>query len=177
MMKEFNICIGASTRKLLTYLLLFTVAAILIFCNEGENKSMNTNKIETKAIEFDSVKATNLGADIYGMKKYVFAFLKRGPNREKDPARAAALQKAHLENINRMAEEGKLVLAGPFLDDSEIRGIYIFNVESNEEAEALTNSDPAIKAGNLVMELKPWYGSAALIEINGLHKAISKENP
>ena len=176
MIKFFITLFNNSIAKMLKSVPLFIAAAILISCNTNENKTADNIK-ENKAAEFDSVKAKKLGADIYGMKKYVFAFLKRGPNREKDPVKAAALQKAHLENINRMAEEGKLVLAGPFLDDSEIRGIYIFNVESNEEAEALTNSDPAIKAGNLVMELKPWYGSAALIEINGLHKAISKENP
>ena len=69
----------------------------------------------------------------------------------------------------------KLVLAGPFLDEGDIRGIYIFNVDTIEEAKKLTNSDPAIKAGSLIMELHPWYGSAALQEVNRLHtKAMKK---
>jgi uncharacterized protein YciI len=79
-----------------------------------------------------------------------------------------------MENIGRMAKEGKLVLAGPFLDDGQLRGIYIFNVETIAEAEALTNTDPAIKAGRLVMELHPWYGSAAVQEINGIHGRLMK---
>ena len=41
------------------------------------------------------------------MKKYVMAFLKKGPNRDLDSAHANELQIAHLKNINRMAEEGK----------------------------------------------------------------------
>lgn len=114
---------------------------------------------------YDSVLAKRLNADEYGMKKYVVAFLKRGPNRNQDSAAAANLQRAHLENIGRMANEGTLVLAGPFLDNGEIRGIYVFNVETIEEARALIESDPAIKAGRLVMELHPWYGSAAVQEI------------
>ena len=45
-----------------------------------------------------------------------------------------------------------------------------------QEARALTETDPAIRAGSLVMELHPWYGSAALREVNELHKQISAES-
>jgi uncharacterized protein YciI len=124
---------------------------------------------------FDSTMAANLGADNYGMRSYVLAYLKSGPNRDQDSVAAAALQKAHLENIGRMAESGKLVLAGPFLDDGEIRGIYIFNVATVAEAQALTETDPAIKAGRLVMELHPWYGTAAMPLLNPLHKRLGKQ--
>jgi uncharacterized protein YciI len=123
---------------------------------------------------YDSTYAAALGADEYGMKAYVMAFLKAGPNRDMDSAQAAELQRGHMDNINRMAEEGKLVLAGPFLHDGDLRGIYVFNVATVEEAEALTNTDPAIQAGSLVMELIPWYGSAALMDVNNLHKKASK---
>jgi uncharacterized protein YciI len=122
----------------------------------------------------DSVKAYNYGADDYGMKKYVMAYLKKGPNRDQDSTEAYELQKGHMDNIGQMAEAGKLVLAGPFLDDGEVRGIYIFNVETIEEARALTETDPAIKAGSLVMELVPWYGSAALMGLNDEHKRLAK---
>ena len=47
------------------------------------------------------------------MKNYVMAFLYDGPNRERDSLAAAELQRGHLENIGRLAKEGKLVLAGP----------------------------------------------------------------
>lgn len=125
--------------------------------------------------QFDKDKASKYGADKYGMRKYVMAFLKRGPNRPADPDKANELQRAHLDNIGKMAEAGKLVIAGPFLDDGDLRGIYIFNVNSIEEAEVLTKTDPAIIYGSLVMELKEWYGSAALMAVNDLHKSIAEE--
>ncbi len=128
---------------------------------------------KSESTAFNEKRAKEYGADKYGMKRYVMAFLKRGPNREQDSVKAAALQKAHLENIGRLAEEGKLVLAGPFFGNDDLRGIYIFNVETVAEAEALTNTDPAIQSGSLVMELKEWYGSAALMGVNDVHKTIS----
>ena len=124
--------------------------------------------------DFDESLAKELGADDYGMRKYVIAFLKKGPNRTNDSIKAVALQKGHMANIGRLAKEGKLAIAGPFLDNGELRGIYIFNVETIEEAKKLTESDPAIKAGSLVMELHPWYGSAALGLVNKYHAKVSK---
>jgi hypothetical protein len=59
------------------------------------------------------------------------------------------------------------------MDDSDIRGIYIFDVTSIEEAQKLTATDPAIKAGSLIMELRPWYGSAALMKVNEIHETIA----
>ena len=139
--------------------------AVIYSCNPGRER------ITEPEINL----AEKYGADERGMKKYVMAFLKRGPNRDQDSATSADLQKAHLENINRLAQEGKLLLAGPFLDDGEIRGIFIFDVESVEEARALTETDPAIQSGRLVMELHPWYGSAAIMEVNELHNKILKQ--
>lgn len=127
-----------------------------------------------KLAGYDSLLAVRLGADKYGMKKYVMAFLKAGPNRDQDSLSAANLQKGHMKNIQRMADEGKLIVAGPFLDDGELRGIYIFDIGTIEEAKALTETDPAIQAGRLVMELKPWYGSAALVETAKLHNKVAK---
>jgi uncharacterized protein YciI len=124
---------------------------------------------------YDSVLAKSLGADDYGMKPYVMAFLKRGPNRDQDSATAAQLQRGHMDNILRMANEGTLLMAGPFMDTGSIRGIYIFNVTTLEEAEALTSTDPAIKAGRLEMELRPWYGPAALGMMFELNKKVAKK--
>jgi uncharacterized protein YciI len=128
------------------------------------------------AVALDTALIRTLKADELGMKKYVMAFLKAGPNRNQDSATAARLQAAHLTNIRRMAEAGKLVIAGPFLDENDIRGIYIFNVESIEEARALTSTDPAVKAGRLVMELHPWYGSAALQKVTEIHARIQSKS-
>ncbi|MCB9246211.1 MAG: hypothetical protein H6606_07240 [Flavobacteriales bacterium] len=126
---------------------------------------------------YDSLLADSLGADNWGMRSYVMALLKNGPVRDQDSAESARLMRAHLDNINRLAEEGKLVLAGPFMGDSgELRGIYLFATEDTMEARRWTNSDPSIQAGRLKMELLPWYGSAALPLLHSVHKRISKES-
>lgn len=125
---------------------------------------------------YDSALAARLGADEYGMRNYVMAFLKPGPNRGQDSATAADLQRAHLANIRRLAGEGKLLLAGPFLDDGPLAGIFVFDVATVDEARALTESDPAVQAGRLTMELHPWYGSAALRDLAAIDATITKRH-
>ena len=156
--------------------LFFIVTVVISFvaCNSKPH-STPLEKTNHLVYQLDSSDINNWNADSYGMKQYVMAFLKTGPNRDQDSTTAAQIQNAHLENIGRMAENGDLLLAGPFLDNSDIKGIYIFNVSSLEEAKKLTESDPAIKTGRLVMELKPWYGSAALMAINDIHSVIPQK--
>jgi uncharacterized protein len=160
--------------------ILFVALVIFAACsskNENQTKlAADSVSTENSKVTYDSTLAKKLGADDYGMKKYVMAFLKKGPNRDQDSATAAEIQKGHMANINRLANEGKLIIAGPFMDDFDIRGIFIFNVETIEEAEALTKTDPAIKSGRLSMELHPWYGSAALMQVDENHKKISKKS-
>lgn len=126
---------------------------------------------------FDATLAHKLKADDYGMKKYVIAFLKSGPNKSSNEEEKNKLQRAHLDNIIKMANEGVLVLAGPFLDNGTLRGIYIFNVETVEEAVKLTETDPMIQQGVLVLEMHLWYGSATIQMIGDLHKKVAKINP
>ncbi len=160
-----------------TCLVAALLALGLLACNTQPNTPVAQATLDAPATPgYDSAKAKAFGADEYGMKKYVFAFLKKGPNRDLPPEKAQALQMAHLQNIQRMAKAGQLVLAGPFFGDGDIRGIYVFNVPTIAEAEALTNTDPAIEAGSLAMELVEWYGSAALMAVNDLHPAIAKKS-
>lgn len=155
---------------------LTVICLILASLSSCHDKTTAVKELNNEEFAYDSIKAAEYGADEYGMKKYVMAFLKSGSNRDLTKEERMSLQKAHLKNIVRMAEEGKLVLAGPFFSTGEIRGIYIFDVQSLEEAEKLTNSDPAIRAGSLEMELKEWYGSAALKDVNNLHKTLQKKS-
>jgi len=170
------------TKYIMRYFKTFISSFILLgvlACNSLESGDVDEvirkdTLIAQTTLGYDSIKAAEFGADAYGMKKYVIAFLKRGPNRDLDSAKSAELQAAHMANIGKMAEEGKLVLAGPFFGDGDLRGIYIFDVQSLEEAEALTQSDPAVQAGSLIMELKEWYGSAALMAINEIHETLAE---
>ncbi|MBD3225666.1 MAG: hypothetical protein GF313_13135 [Caldithrix sp.] len=157
------------------YILIIVSLSFISCTSKDETPNDNAREPVTINPDYDAALAAKLKADDYGMSRYVMALLKAGPNRDQDSTTAAELQKAHLKNIRRLAKENKLVLAGPFLDDGEIRGIYIFNVTSLEEAQKLTGTDPAIKAGRLEMELHPWYGSAALKKVNEIHKSIEKK--
>lgn len=126
--------------------------------------------------EYDAKLAAKLGADEYGMKNYVMAFLLAGDRvQEYSMEERIEIQKGHMTNISKLTEEGKLIIAGPFINGGEKRGIFIFDVATKEEAEALTNTDPAIKAGVLKMELIEWYGSAALMMLKDIYPKLEKK--
>ena len=129
---------------------------------------------------YDAELAKHLGADNMGMRRYVLALLRTGPNDAiiTDKEKRAELFKGHFAMINRLAGEGKLSLAGPFNDEKkEFRGLYVFNVETIEEAQKLTETDPSIKAGIFKVDFVKWYGSAALMEVNNIHNRITQQNP
>lgn len=126
---------------------------------------------------YDEALAKRLGADERGMRQYVMCFLKTGPLKVDDKAKRDELMKGHFGMINRLADEGKLIVAGPFTNGGDFRGIYLFDVKTIEEAQKLTETDPSIREGYFKVEFIKWYGSAALMEVNNIHKKITKSNP
>lgn len=125
--------------------------------------------------DYDAKLAKELGGDENGMKTYVFCLLKTGSNTTATKEEKANYFEGHMANINRLADEGKLVVAGPFMkNDKNYRGIFIFNVSTVEEAKALVETDPAVKANIFEAELTPWYCSAALMAVPKTHEKITK---
>ena len=90
------------------------------------------------------------------MTKYHLAFLRGKSGGGAQPALSQQIQLAHLWNIRRMLDSGRLVAAGPFVGNGEVRGVFVFATESMEEARAWAESDPAVKAGLMTVELHPW---------------------
>ncbi|HYD20767.1 MAG TPA: YciI family protein [Flavipsychrobacter sp.] len=126
---------------------------------------------------YDKKLADSLGADEYGMKKYVLAILKTGSFKTGDKKLADSLFRGHMNNIERLVKEHKLVVAGPLgKNEKSYRGIFILSVPTVDEARALVETDPAIKAKLFDVELYPWYGSAALPMYLDASERISKKS-
>lgn len=155
----------------------FLAVLSLIFGCQQNNKIDKSETDNSPKLQLDSITKAELDADDYGMKTYVIAFLKSGQNDSLPQAESEELLRAHLKNIEKLAEDNTLVLAGPFFSDSLYRGIFIFDVRTVKQAKALTETDPAINAGVFDVEYKIWYGSGTLPLINDLHQQIQTKNP
>lgn len=146
-----------------------TIYLLLILCFSSALFSQETGST------YDEKLAKSLNADERGMKQYVFCLLKTGSNTTATKEETQELFKGHMANIGRLAKEGKLVVAGPFMkNDRNYRGIYIFNASSIEEAKEFVATDPAVQSNLLEAELTLWYGSAALQETLKIHDKITK---
>lgn len=152
---------------------IFAMSALAAICGFAQAPDRSDNP------KYDAELARKTGADDYGMRKYVFCVLKTGPKDAeiKDKAERAKIFGGHMANIKRLAGEGKLALAGPFgTNEKGYRGIFIFAVETVEEAQKLVDTDPVIRSGMMIADLTPWYGSAATMLINDAHEKVGKKS-
>lgn len=100
------------------------------------------------------------GDTTYVMKRYYMGFLMRVADKPKlDSSKVAEIQQAHLDYMSKNAESGALLIAGPFGGDGDMRGVVIYDVGTKEEADSIINNDPAVKAGRLAIEVKPWWAA------------------
>ena len=153
--------------------LIFTLISILVLiscqpkvereymmepCPEDDKKPMAQVKQELldNGFEiFDYVDEET--GDTIIMQQYFMVFLKRGPNRDQTKAETDSLQTLHMAHLTRMYEEGYADISGPFGDDGALRGITIYNVSNLKIADSLAHLDPMVKAGRLMIEVKPWW--------------------
>lgn len=147
------------------------LALLLLLLSFSEvNAQRSTNR-------YNKTLADSLGADDYGMKLYTLVILKEGSTKVEDSAQRAVLFNGHMQNIKRLADSGKLIVAGPLEEnEKKYEGIFILNVKTPAEAEPLLATDPAIKAKLLDVELYQWYGSAALPLYLPYHEAVQKKS-
>lgn len=144
--------------------------ALFLFGIQVQVMAQTDNPVYNKQL------ADSLGADQYGMKMYVLEMLKKGTNQTDNKKIKDSLFVGHLQNIVRLANMGKLVVAGPLKkNENKYEGIFILNVKTPEEAKLLLDTDPAIKAKLLDIEIYQWYGAAALPQYLKFQDIISKK--
>ncbi len=83
-------------------------------------------------------------------KEYTIAFLREGPN-----ANIPNVQQTIWEHARRnfqLRSDGLLSIVSPITEESEIKGLYIFNV-SKEKAKQILDEDPAVKEGIFTYEV------------------------
>jgi len=156
------------------FIIILTLTANLIFGqSQSEKDTLNANP------NYDKSLADKLGGDDYGMKSYFLVILKTGTNTTNNQEFINENFRGHLDNINRLVEKGKLIVAGPFgKNENNYRGIFILNnIKTIEEAKEFLKTDPAIKAGLLDYDIFSWYGSAALPEYLPTSDKIWKLKP
>ena len=157
------------------YIMLLLISFTIVQFSFAQNKEETTNT----NINFDKILAEKLGGDDYGMKGYFLVILKTGTNTTTDKELINESFKGHMNNINKLVDEGKLIVAGPLgKNDKNYRGIFILsNIASIEEAKTLLQSDLAIKNGILDYDIFNWFGSAALPEYLPMADKIWKTKP
>lgn len=146
---------------------LYTILLLLTFFGVLNSQTPNPS--------YNKLLADSLGANEYGMKAYVLVILKTGSAKIENKTVIDSLFRGHMDFIQRMAKEGKLIVAGPLQKNERLyRGIYIFDVKTIDEAQKLISSDPSIVNNVFGAELFLWYGSAALPLYLEEHQKIEK---
>jgi len=154
----------------------FAILAALIIPCMASGFCYAQASVETAKPKFDPELARAVGADDHGMRSYVLVVLKTGPNKMPAGKERDEMFKGHFANINRLAAEGKLVLAGPFDGVDGWRGLFILAAADIEEAKKYVAADPVIINGEMFAEYHKYYGSAALMLVNEAHGKLAKKS-
>lgn len=157
---------------------IFTLT-LLVLTNLAFGQINSDKDTLTSNPNYNKALADKLGGDDYGMKSYFLVILKTGTNTTADQELINISFRGHMDNINRLVKEGKLIVAGPLgKNENNYRGIFILNnLKSIEEAKELLQTDLAIKNGLLDYEIFNWYGSAALPEYLPFSDKVWKLKP
>lgn len=94
----------------------------------------------------------------YTMTQYYLALLSKGEKAAdgKSPEEQK-LQLEHLRHIRQQLDAKTFLAAGPFNGKSNVLGIFVIAAQTPEEAKAIAEADPKVKAGHLSVELHPWW--------------------
>jgi uncharacterized protein len=72
-----------------------------------------------------------------------------------DKAKVEAIRPAHRQYLSKLKEEGKLAIAGPFMDN--YGALIVYEAESADLAESYLNADPFHANGIFLQwQIRPW---------------------
>lgn len=111
---------------------------------------------------------------------YVFVFLKTGPAKDIPAERMRELMNGHFANMQRLGNEGQLLIAGPLgapRVDPAHRGVFVFDTADLAQAREFASTDPSVAAGVFELELVPWRTDAPLRELRALDRALQEKTP
>jgi uncharacterized protein YciI len=127
---------------------------VIIACsNEHQPPIISTTQQE----KYDLNKDTTVYTE--EMKRFWLVLLQKGPNRNQDSVSAEKIQAAHIANIERLAKEGKIIMAGPIGIEDDLRGIFLMNCADSTEVENFVKTDSAVITGRLIMKYYPWWAA------------------
>ena len=73
------------------------------------------------------------------------------------------IQAGHMANIHAMADAGELAIAGPLVEDTKMRGVFVFRTIDRARIETLVAADPAVSRGLLKLEPYTWLVSKGVL--------------
>jgi uncharacterized protein YciI len=135
--------------------LFLTAGLLLIFIIACKDE--NKTPAQPIAAKYDLQSDTTVYSE--EMKRFWLVLLKKGPDRNQDSISRVKIQAAHLANITRLAQEGKIIMAGPIGVENDIQGIFLMNCADSAEVERIVRTDTAVITGRLVMEYYPWWSA------------------
>jgi uncharacterized protein len=130
------------------------IATMIAACSDEQQSPQAS---ATQPEKYDLSKDTTVYTE--DMKRFWLVLLQKGPNRNQDSLSAEKIQAAHMANINRLAKEGKIIMAGPIGVEGDLRGIFLMNCADSTEVENFVKTDSAVITGRLIMKYYPWWAA------------------
>ena len=121
-----------------------------VACNDKKHETEATITPANYDLQSDTVYSKE-------MKRFWLVELRKGPNRNQDSASRVKIQAAHIANIERLAKEGKIIMAGPIGIEDDLQGIFLMNCSDSTEVEKFVQTDTAVITGRLIMKYYPWW--------------------
>ncbi|MBI1331855.1 MAG: hypothetical protein GC165_03140 [Armatimonadetes bacterium] len=104
------------------------------------------------------------GKKFLDVEKVYFGILERPDKAPSYPnQKLEEMQAGHLANIQKMAKDGILAAAGPFLSNEKRRGVFVFCTNDLKVIQKAVAVDPLIRAKRLELKLYPWWTSKGTV--------------